>query len=286
MKIVVEHNIKDIADDIAKIIEIQHDFFVMDEGRLELYFSEKCTHLDPAVAVIVGAMPIVAKGKDKVVVYRFLDEVNHPVLAFMKKVGIYKHYTYKEEGFTGDNVIPFGTISNEDVMETYTDLIIKHAPIAMTKLASDTLSSYFYEIYQNSIFHSGSPHGAFSSGMWSPEKKKLSFSIYDAGIGIIENIRQHEQKELAEERCLDLAFCSGYTTRRDYVCRGLGLHQLENFIRLNRGMLSMYTNNMECIIDDEHEERRYRKLEKSIIGTLIIINIKADENHEYKLKSE
>lgn len=127
----------------------------------------------------------------------------------------------------------------------------------------------------------------YTSGIWLPDKKEFRFSVYDMGTGIPANIRQTLNiKDLDSEKCVKIAFIDGFSTSKEKgVNRGLGLTRLKSFINLNNGSMSMYTDDLCYCIDERHRET-YKKLRTPIIGTLIIINIVADENNIYIVEKE
>lgn len=279
----VDHNINNNIEDISDLIELQYDFLSGKCKKLYFQFTD-CEFVNAAVAVIIGTLPEYAKTCGKSVCFRFpKDRENHPVLCFMKDVGMYEYYVKKAKiKYAGENAIPFNRIEDERMMEEYTDKIMELAPIKMEWEAQCILSSYIYEVYQNGFFHSESEIGVFTSGVWKPDVKEFVFSIYDMGVGIPNKIRRHMKREdISSEKCLEIAFLEGFSTSNDgNLNRGLGLSRLEKFIRLNSGKMFMFTDDICCAIS-EQEEKKYHMLKKAIKGTLIIINIIADENHIY-----
>lgn len=282
----IDKDINNNIEDISELIDLQYDFIKGNNEILVFQFND-CQIIDAAVAVIIGTLPIYAKLQQKSVRYRFKEgSKNHPILVFMKEVGMYEYFKKRrgtdEINYAGENAIPFNRIKDEGMMEEYTDKIMELAPIKMEREARYILSSYIYEVYQNGFFHSESEIGVYTSGIWKPETKEFVFSIYDMGIGISNKIREHlEMPDISSEQCLKIAFVEGFTTwTDDSVNRGLGLSRLEKFIRLNEGKMYLFTDDICCVIK-EQEEKEYIKLEKPIKGTLVIINIIADENHIY-----
>lgn len=287
MYAVIENDLENSLEDISDLIRIQHDFLNSDCKKLVFRFTG-CKIINAAVSVIIGTLPEYVKIYDKRVLYRFSGEGEHPVLIFMKNVGMYNYYTKDEIDYTGSDVIPFNLIKNEKMMDEYADRIMTMAPIKMQKEAQDILKSYIYEIYQNGLFHSNSYIGVYTSGIWLKEKKEFVFSIYDMGVGIPDKIRMHDRKygNIDSEKCLRIAFIDGFSTSNDkLVNRGLGLTRLEKFIELNNGKMSIYTDNVCCIIEGK-KGKRFHTLSSPIKGTLIIINIAADENHIYVIEKE
>lgn len=287
MYAIIEEDIDNNIEDVADLIEVQYKFFKSSCKRLFLQFTD-CRHLNAAVSVIIGTLVVYAnKEKEKSVKYRFVDQPNHPIFKFMKDVGMYKYFMKDEIDYTGIDVIPFNHIRDENMMQEYAERIMTLAPIKMQKEAQDILSSYIYEIYQNGLFHSQSPIGVFTSGYWNRNKKEFTFSIYDMGIGIPANVRKYLNCVDADSiKCLQISFIDGFTTStKEDVNRGLGLTRLESFIRLNNGSMSIYSEDACCVIARQ-EKKVYKKLQAPIKGTLIIINIVADENHIYVIEKE
>ncbi len=276
----IDNRIDDNFQDISDLIDLQFEFLNSTHSKLVILFTD-CTFINASVSVIIGTLPKYAYTVDKRVNYRFKGPSPHPVLKFMKMVGMYKYYTKREIEYDGKDAVPFNCIRDEKMMDEYTEKIMELAPIKMSKDAKDILSSYIYEIYQNGFFHSKSEIGVFTSGYWVKEKREFNFSIYDMGVGIPDKIRRHFNQEIDSEKCLQIAFVEGFTTSdKNGVSRGLGLTRLRQFIRLNNGKMSIYTGDICCIID-RHEKEQYRRLKNPIRGTLIIINIAADEKHIY-----
>lgn len=285
MHAIIDKDIGNNFEDISDIIEIQNTFLNNRCKKLIFQFTS-CEYINAAVSVIIGTIPEYSKIFQKSVVYRFGNNSAHPIFKFMQSVGMYNYYMKNEIDYTGANVIPFDRIINEEKMGEYVDLIMTLAPIHMQKEAQDILSSYIFEIYQNGLYHSYSPVGVYTSGQWVPEKKEFIFSIYDMGIGIPEKVREHfKNPSLSSSKCVEIAFIEGFTTCTDKINRGLGLTRLQNFILLNNGNLTMYTDDVCCTIENG-KSRVYKKLRSPIKGTLIIVSIRADEDHIYIIDKE
>lgn len=274
----VDYNINHAVKDVKRIIDIQNQIITGTAEEYVIVFK-KCNFINAAVSVLIGTIPIYANLFKKKVFFRFEHE-NSPVFEFMKSVGMYEYFTKrnKDESFVNPRALPFGQINDEDMMEKYTDKIIDLAPIIMNEKASAILSSYFYEIYQNSFSHSQSPIGVFSCGYWM--SNHLFFSIYDMGIGIPANVRKHIDSAMSSSKCVEWAFQEGNTTLDEtLIKRGLGLSRLERFIQLNHGTMAMYTDDVCYTVETDKKEMSV--LETPIKGTLIIIRIKADSEHIY-----
>ena len=265
------------------IINIQNQILNGTEEEYVILF-DKCKFLDAAVSVLIGTLPIYSTQLGKRVRISFSNK-DSPVFEFIRSVGMYEFFYNNKKliSYVKPRALPFGKILDDDMMEIYTDKIIELAPIKMNDKASAILSSYFYEIYQNSFSHAKSSIGVFSCGYWM--KDHLVFSIYDMGMGIPQNVREHIDNTLSSRECVEWAFEKGNTTLDETIIkRGLGLSQLEKFIQLNNGYMAMYTDDVYYLINNDKKE--IHVLSAPIKGTLFIIRIKADDQHIYVVNGE
>ena len=274
----IDYNINSNIKDVKRIIYIQYQIIKGNASEYVIAFIN-CSFLNAAVSVLIGTIPVYAALHQKRVYIVFKDKES-PVLNFMKSVGMYDFFNNQNQitSYVKQRALPFGRIINEDMMESYTDKIIELAPIIMNDKASAILSSYFYEIYQNSFSHAQSPIDVFSCGYWM--SNQLIFSIYDMGIGIPANVRNNVNSGMTSIECVQWAFQEGNTTLDETIIkRGLGLSRLEKFIHLNNGMMAMYTDDVCYTVDGK--KKQFSVLDTPIKGTLIIIRIKADNEHIY-----
>jgi anti-anti-sigma regulatory factor len=279
LNVEIDYNINSNSSDISRLIEIQYKFLNEDYNRLVLNFTD-ANFIDAAVAVIIGTLCVYAHKVGKTVKFRFKNGGSHPVFRLMKQIGMYRYFTKSNKDLTTRDAVPFNQISDEDAMEEYTNTIMELAPITMQDEAKDILSSYFFEVYQNALYHAKSPIDIFSSGYWMRKRRELTFSVYDMGIGIPQNIRIHTNEKMSSKQCIEWALTEGKSTIEDeLIKRGLGLSRLEEFIKLNKGTMSVYSDDICCIINESG--RKFIELNVPIKGTLIIINIIADTQHIY-----
>ncbi len=283
VEIEINYNINLNVYDVQRVIDIQHQVIYGKADTYIIIFSD-AKFLNAAVSVLIGTLPVYAQLKGKHVYIRFRDKQS-PVFEFIKKVGMYDFFTNSNEKpqYTKQRALPFNRIVNEDMMEEYTDKIMELAPIIMNDKASDVLSSYFFEIYQNSFSHSESEIDVFSCGYWM--EKQLIFSIYDMGVGIPYNVQHNIDCDMTSQECIEWAFQEGTTTLDETIIkRGLGLSRLEKFIMLNDGTMSLYSHDICYTITNGMKKNM--ELNKPIKGTMIIISIKADTEHMYIVDDE
>lgn len=284
----IQKDISHIIDDVKIIINIQNSIIHDDNQNYFIEF-DGCSHFNAAVLVLIGTLMIYCNKLGKKLTL-ILPKMHQQLIRSITKIGIYdffkNHSNYSVD--FGGYTLPFGEISDEDMMEKYTDKIIKLAPILLSNEASAELTSIFFEIFQNSFIHSKSEIGVYSCGNW--DNDYLIFSIYDMGTGIPDNVREHNSdfSKISFQdsiECVKWAFKKGNSTTEDaFIKRGLGLSRLKEFIEINGGIMTMYTDDVYYHISDGKSD--FGTLNFPIKGTLIIIKIKPDFEHIYKKGDE
>ena len=135
-----------------------------------------------------------------------------------------------------------------------------------------------WEVYANAFEHSESPIGVMHSGSLDRSRHKLLLSVMDLGIGIPESVQRFRPHQpIHPGRALRWAFTDGTSTKAELVgySRGLGLHTLKEFIKVNRGYLEVFSNDGYAKVTTNKES--YRRNQFNFPGTLIHINLSADE---------
>jgi hypothetical protein len=142
------------------------------------------------------------------------------------------------------------------------------------------------EIYLNAFDHGQSPIGVFSCGQHFPKNHELNLTIVDFGVGIPSNVRLFkagsiEPEELSAAKCMEWAFQRGTSTKPGG--RGIGLDLIQDFVRLNKGRLEMFSHEGYVVIEDGKISFAERK--SFFEGTLVNISLRCDESY-YCLASE
>lgn len=204
----------------------------------------------------------------------------------MKKLlesqGVFKYYSSNASEIHEKDVIEFICIKDENEAIPILNKIFELAPINMKPDAEAILSSSLYEIFANSFNHGKNNSGTFCAGKWEKRKKQLIFSVYDHGIGIPKNVNTYLKKELSTKETIDWAFTKGNSTSMSDYPRGLGFSRLEDFVNANDGKITICSGDGIYII--EKNRRKFEKIENEILGTLFIMNIRADDEHIYVLR--
>lgn len=264
----------------AKIIQ----YLQSNENKRVLIDLTDYSYIHPYFAVLIAAIPYIGESFNNGITIRFSKQ-NEKCNNFLQKTGILKHYLH-DNGKSNKKSVDFKIITKEeDFPEAIYDIINKFQ-VELSQEVKDILFSKLYEIFSNSFTHSGKKQ-VFCCGALDSQQS-LSFSIYDAGRGIPDNVNEYlkslNKPTLSSEQALHWAWERGNSTlngKTDYP-RGAGLHLLESFVKSNQGDIIMVSGNSYCKISNE--KRSFRQLEFPLLGTLFCMSIKKDKNHKYIIK--
>lgn len=257
---------------------------LIDSSKSEIILDfTKCTFCHAIFTSYIGALSYIGKAFGKTVTYRTIN--GSKLQEYFYNSGLYDHIMHQPNTRSNKNAIPFTSIDLKDdsgIIE-YIDNILELAPIQLTEQGHEVLFKNIYEIFNNSVDHSRANHGVYACGHWMPQKKYLSFSVYDTGIGIPALIKEKIDKTMSSESALQWALKRGNSTQQLVLGtpRGLGLSDLQDLIRLNDGDLTIFSND---VYYQYNNGVNFKHLNVPTIGTFIGIKIIADYNHIYTTK--
>ena len=158
----------------------------------------------------------------------------------------------------------------------------------MPTMSSGLLKKFresIFEIFSNAVIHSETELGIFSCGQFYPNKKRLTFSVVDLGIGIRNKVQKAMNLNLSAEDSIRWAIAGKNTTKKGPIPGGLGLKLLSDFIDLNEGSI-------QIISDTGYLQRKNRQTTtqplkgNSFPGTVVTIEINTADTASYQLSSE
>lgn len=265
------------GDSFEYLAELQNNILVNQYEEVVLDFYD-CEYTNAAFTAFIGALMNICGSQN--IQIKLRSKKGSKVNQYFKRSGLYNYLVEDEKKYINDNAIPFSKISLDDeFIIDYIYKILSLAPITLTSDCKQQLFRNIYEIFNNSVDHSEAQMGVFSCGHWMPNKKELVFSIYDTGKGIPKLIKSKVDKTFTSETALKWALVRGNSTKQlnGGAPRGLGLSDLIDFISLNNGSIQIMSN--DILYENKKGKERTKKLQNSIIGTLISIKIVADYEH-------
>lgn len=168
--------------------------------------------------------------------------------------------------------------------------------ISISPTLKQSIVSRMLEIFLNAYGHGVEKNhisglGVTSCGQYFKNSKKLKLTVVDFGCGIISNVKTHfsaTNPNLDDASAMKWALEMGNSTKTDSldmnIPRGLGLDLLRDFVRINGGTLSVYSNSC-CAKVDKKGNYGVSELKNPFAGTIVNIAIICDDRH-YKFISE
>ncbi len=262
--------------------KLQFDLYSCTEPNIILDF-DSCSFTHAAFTAYLGGLRFLCQHWGKKLIFKASPPGK--IRTYFERSGLYDFFHPSVIKHSNSNSIPFTRVNLDDSsIITYIDNILDLAPIRLSVNCRELLFKNIYEIFNNAVEHSQSVCGVYACGHWMPNKRQLTFSVYDTGLGIPRRIKRI-RPGFSSSEALTWALMPGTSTLQlsDGVPRGLGLYDLKQFITLNNGALNILSN------DIYYKYTQYEQttaLSYDILGTLITITITADYDHIYILREE
>lgn len=204
---------------------------------------------------------------------------NHFFNAWNLETGVQDKENYVNyQSFEVDSIQSFKEYINRE-------LINKQKFPAHTEKAGRFIVDNIYEIYANATMH-GNARRVNCCGEYDTKMHILHMTIVDCGRTIEENVNEHLRKLgkdcVSAEEAIIWAFIEGNTTKSN--TGGLGLAQLKEFIRMNKGSLDIISGKGWVSLNEDKEEKHL--LQTAFPGTIVNLNFNFDDTDYYFLTSE
>jgi hypothetical protein len=163
--------------------------------------------------------------------------------------------------------------------------------IKLSAALKEAVVSTAWEIYANAFEHSDSPVGVFSCGQHYPNKHLLELTVVDFGCGIPPKVRAFlKRPDMSGAEALQWAFRRGTTTSQIGIARGMGLDLLKEFVKVNRGQVSIFSHDAYAVVDsrlpqNKNREIIYGRSSVPFVGTIANIVFRCTP-HYYSFASE
>lgn len=158
--------------------------------------------------------------------------------------------------------------------------------LKMPDIATRIFRKEVFEIFQNSIHHSQSETGIFVCGKQFLKENQVYFTITDMGIGIRDSVRNYfKNRRIGSIPALKWALQPHNTTRTNSCPGGLGLTELQNFARLNKGGIQIASRFAFYELDRAGNEY-LTSMAVDFPGTAVTLQVNTADQARYVLKSE
>lgn len=262
-KVELADNYFEKIDDTENVWEIFNSILKSNLNHIELDFS-KCNSISNTGLTILAALGPLCENKGRKISIEFGNKTE-----LCKKLTKYVPTNNIKSNKLKD--IPFKFLETEDVIPSILeDLNLIEEIASLDKILRDEISSRLYELCINACEHGKNEIGAVCNGTCN--NQYFTFTVFDFGNGIKENVNTHLKQNLSTEEALKWAFTSSNSTLQSLEFpRGAGFTTIFKFVEKYHGQFILYTDNIYCSY--KNNKYYFKKIKTPIIGTLITITI-------------
>ncbi|KAJ0073369.1 MULTISPECIES: hypothetical protein [Bacillus] len=164
--------------------------------------------------------------------------VNNSLRNVFQKNGFYKKYNLQERDDVYDSTIKYKVFNpnQEDDFSVYVaEQVLPKIRINITKSVLKTLRTSLNEVFLNAKIHSKSEK-VYTCGQYYHIHQKVAFTITDLGNTIAYNVRnKHNFSNIHDYDAIEWATIYGNTTKNYDDLGGIGLHIIDEFMKMNSG---------------------------------------------------
>ncbi len=164
----------------------------------------------------------------------------------------------------------------------FTELLNRPEMPSLSQGLRKKIAESIYEIFVNAQLHSESEF-IYTCGQFYPKNHIIEFTITDTGLGFKNKINSRFNSSMTSRQAIKWAIKDGHSTKQN-VPGGIGLAILQEFIKLNNGILQIVSDDGYYHLEKDKE---YTQLfNGSFPGTIVNMQFKTDDVSSYILKGE
>ncbi len=206
--------------------------------------------------------------------------------SILKRNGFLSFFGREKENDYNNTAIPYQILSTKDDRYfnnyVFREFLSKPDFPDMTNHLKKKLAESIYEIFINAKMHSDTEK-IFVCGQFFPAKHKIEFMITDIGSGIRNAVNNRFGTNLTAVQAIKWAVKDRNTTKKG-VSGGIGLALLHDFIKTNKGMVQIISN--QGFWQLNNGKITTRSFNDEFPGTMVNISVHTDDQNLYMLASE
>lgn len=142
-----------------------------------------------------------------------------------------------------------------------------------------------FEIYQNSVMHSGASHN-YVCGQYFHHKGTMALTMVEVGKTFKDNVRSHDSSFVtySGKESIEWAVEKGNTTKPAEETGGLGLDLIREFLRLNKGKLQILS--ADGYWEEKKSEIYTDDCDSSFMGSIVNIEFNLRDENAYSTPEE
>jgi len=248
-----------------------------------------CTYFEANLGAVLGSLLDKAQSNGKTIWIRL--PVYPGVRRSLSRIGFFAAFNSPTPTQERETFIPYKSfpLSESQSFKNYIeDYLIKkqHFP-QHTKRAGIYILESIFEVFANALTHGNCSH-VYCCGEYHPNKNPavLDMTIVDCGQTIVGNVNNFmakcEKGSKSPVEAIEWAFANGNTTKD--VPGGIGLWQLQEFIKLNSGSLQIVSDKGMVGFHDGN----YNSSEMAIAfpGTIVNMAFNFNDDKIYRMSNE
>lgn len=257
------------------------------EKRKYVLDFQDVTWIEANLCAILGA--IITKNKGLGASFELENLGSSYLKATLRNNGFLKLIKGEKENNRKHSGIPFREfdMKDEDEVEKYIyDYVLLSQKVPkMSEGAKRKIFRSIFEIYQNSVMHSGAK-SVFVCGQFYEKKKRMALTMVEIGHTFQYNVCNHspEYSSYTGIEAIEWAVQSGNTTKPSTETGGLGLDLIRSFLQVNKGKLQIRS------ADGHWEEKKGVKLalpcKNHFGGSVVNIEFNLFDKNQYYTKDE
>lgn len=232
-------------------------------NHIELDFTN-CNKISNTGLTILAALGPLCKSKGRKISIEIGNKTD-----WTKKFTKYAPFTQSKLNKLKE--IPFNLFqTNEEAEEILKGLNLIEEISKLDQSIQSEIFSRLFELCTNSAEHGKNDIGTVCNGTYN--NNYLTFTVFDFGNGIRENVNAHLKKELSTEEAVRWAFKGSNSTAQSLTMpRGIGFTTTFDFIKKFNGQFILYTGDISCRFNKGRFY--YKNLDFSVLGTLITVTL-------------
>lgn len=205
-----------------------------------------------------------------------------PVSTVLRKNGFLERFGWRAARDTYGTTLKHARFSLEDgtAYRSYVERELLGRPELpdMAPAVEERLLRALFEISENAETHSGTEH-YFSGGQLFPNRHRLAYTFVDIGLGIKHVVSQFFERDVPALTALTWALRQATTTKRGPIPGGIGLHDIRQFLEINRGRLLIVSD--RAYWSKSRTGLRMRRLTHPFPGTVVHMSVNTADSSEY-----
>ncbi|WP_218418126.1 hypothetical protein [Alteromonas lipotrueae] len=273
--------------DFSHCSKLEHNGVVI-LGALARFVDYQNTRTNRTIANMFNTTTLSSAG----VMFR-VDTMNSLILQQLQTNNFLSHFSSSyHSGYPKGDYIGYrehnSNMDDDNIANHLGNEWLSSEKLSISPKLKPYIVSRIFEIFMNAYGHGTSIQpieklGVYSCGQYDKKEKKLNLSVLDFGLGIVKNVRNYlENDSMDSLEAFNWALLRGNSTGTDNqgieMPRGLGLDLLKEFIRLNKGELRIYSNDVFAVCGEEGMWK-VTKCKKPFLGTFVSIKINCDDDH-------